>query len=239
MLKKCFLIVLALLFGFQLASAHDAWLEPNAGGLALFYGHGSKHDPYDPAKVKEVKAVDCKGKSIPIAIEKKGDFVSLTWKDRPGIVTLVFDGGYGCKTTDGWKRTTKREAQGKFEIVKSYRIRKFAKALQAQCDSYASPVGLAFEIVPKENPLSVKPGQSLPVEVLLEGKPVEEAVFKITDAKDPEKKTEIKTDKNGNASIPILKAGPQRVVAKLKLPLKDDPDADTLSLSTSLTFRAN
>jgi nickel transport protein len=212
-------------------------MEPKDGGLVVLYGHGPKQDPYDPNKVKDVKAFDCKGHTVPVEVVKKKESASLTYKKKPGIVSLIFDNGYWLKTTDGYKQMTKREGKGKLTILQAIRSKKYAKALLTKCDSYAQPVGLTFEIIPEKDPFSVKPGASLPVKVLLDGKPLEGALFKIADAGNPDKKTEIKTDKNGKANIPLKKAGWQTLAASLKRPLKGDPDADILALSTSLAFR--
>lgn len=234
---KEFLLVLALVvFSFQQAIAHDAWLQQKTGQLILAYGHGAKLDAYDPQKVKEAEAVDCKGESVPVEIVKKKDGVSIASKGTAATVTVLFDGGYGVKTTDGWKKMTKRKAQGKFTIVQAFKSRKYAKALLTRCETFSKPLGLSFEIVPEKDPFAIKPGETLPIKVLLDGKPLAGATIKSGDADRSKDKEKPKTDKDGKARVPIAKAGPQLIVAKYKTPLKGDPDADVLSLSTSLTF---
>jgi nickel transport protein len=233
MLNARILTVILFLFLVQQVAAHDAWLSPSDQGLKVLYGHGEKIDPYDPNKVKDAKAFDCIGNSLPVEVLKQKDSASLTFKSKPGVVTVIFDGGYGVKTTDGWKRMTKREATGKFDIVKAYKSKKYAKAMLTSCESYSRPAGLDFEIVPEQDPFSIKAGSSIPVKALLNGKPLEGAIFKIPGA---DKKETVTGDKDGKAKIPIKKAGLQTLVASFKRPLEDDPDADVLSLSSSLTF---
>jgi nickel transport protein len=239
MFKHFFPVFIMLLLGFQQAAAHDAWLQQKDGGLILGYGHGGKLEAYDPEKVKDGKAVDCKGATVPMTIEKQNDGVAMAAKGAPATVTALFDGGYGVKTTEGYKKMTKREAQGKFSMVEASKSRKYAKAMLTPCDGFAKPVGLVFEIVPEEDPFAAKPGQALPVKVLLDGKPVEGAVIKTGDAGHSEQKDVVKTDKDGKASATITKPGFQLIVASFKTPLTDDPDADVLSLSTALTFEVH
>lgn len=236
MFKTFFLLFVLLLFSLQQASAHDAWLVPKDGGLIMAFGHGERLDPYDPASVKDARALDCNGGSVAIEIAGLKDMVSISSKGKPTTVTALFDGGYGVKTTDGWKKIAKREAQGKFTIVEALKSQKYTKALLTPCDAFSKPVGLVFEIVPEKDPFAVKPGDALPLKVLLNGKPLEGAVIKTGDAGHSESQGELKSDKDGKASVVIAKPGFQLIVASYKKPLKDDPDADVLSLSSSLTF---
>lgn len=238
MFKSLPLFLVLLCLSLQQAVAHDAWLQQTEGQVIVAYGHGTKLDPYDPQNVKNASAFDCKGGIVPVEMEKQKDGASIKSKGSPAIVTVLFDGGYGVKTTDGWKKITKREAEGKFSIVEALKSRKYAKTLLTPCETFSKPVGLSFEIVPERNPFSLKPGEALPIKLLLEGRPIEGAVIKTGDKGRAESKEAIKTDKDGKASVVIAKPGPQLIVASLKNPLKDDPDADVLSLSTSLTFES-
>lgn len=235
MFMRVLLAVVLLIPAAQLVLAHDLWVEKQDGKLVLLYGHGTKHDPYDPQKVKEARAVDSKGTSVPVEILREKESASLSSTAKPAMVAAFFDGGYWLKTTEGWKNISKREAQGKFSIVEALKSRKYAKVLLDQCEAFSKPVGLAFEIVPEKDPLSVKPGQALPLRVLLDGKPLEGAVIKTSDA-GHSSSDGLKTDKDGKANVMISKPGPQLINASYKSPLKDDPDADNLSLSSSLTF---
>jgi nickel transport protein len=232
------LLLLLPLFIFQQALAHDAWLAPKGGGLNVAFGHGEKLDPYDPAKVKDVKGYDTKGQPVAIQTVAEKERASISLKEKPAIVTALFDGGYGVKTTEGWQRLTKREAQGKYSIVEALKSQKYAKALLTSCDTCTKPVGLVFEIVPEKDPFSVKPGEVLPLRVLLNGKALEDAVVKTSETEQSGTKDQLKTDKDGKASVVLGKPGLQLIVASHRTPLKDDPDADVLSLSTSLTFEA-
>lgn len=230
------LLFVLFVLSFELAFSHDVWLQPEGGALIVACGHSEKLDPYDPKFVKQPRGFDCTGGTVPVGIQAKNKGVSLTTKGNPATVTIFFDGGYWVKTTDGWKNLTKREAQGKYTVVQGWKSRLYAKHLATQCDTFAQPTGLAFEIVPEKDPFAVKAGEELPIKVLLDGKAFEGAVIRSCAVGHSEPEGAQKTDKNGKASFLIEKPGFQKINASYRAPLKDDPDADMLSLATSLTF---
>ncbi|MBI5252094.1 MAG: DUF4198 domain-containing protein [Desulfomonile tiedjei] len=236
MFRSFSLLFLLVAVTLQQASAHDAWFIPKDAGLTVAYGHGEKLDPYDPAKVKDAKGYDRKGQPVAVQMVAAKESASISSKEKPAIVTALFDGGYGVKTADGWQKLTKREAQGKYSIVEALKSQKYSKAILTPCDTCTKPVGLAFEIVPEKDPFSVKPGDALPLSVILNGKAIEGAVVKTSEAAHSGAKDQLKSDKDGKANVVVGKPGFQLIVASYKTPLKDDPDADVLSLSTSLTF---
>ncbi len=235
MSKTIFLILAFLFLAAEQVFPHDAWIEPKADHLVIVYGHIGKLEGYDPAKVKQVRALDCKGAGVPLQTTKNKDSVTMSSKRAPAVATMLFDNGCWVSTTDGWKNLTKREAAGKFQVAEAMKSRKYAKTLLAPCGSFSKAVGLRFEIVPQKDPLGLKPGEALPVKVLLDGKAFEGAEVRGTGVGHDAKNVP-KTDKDGIASVVIEKNGLQVINAAYKIPLKNDPDADVLSLSTNLVF---
>lgn len=232
MIKKI-LILCALVFIISFdAFAHDVWIEKRGNEFVVLYGHKDKQDPYDPSKIKEVLAYDSQGNPLPVKVIKQKDGASLSIKKQPFVITLFFDNGYWVKTTDGFKNISKREAEAKgMQLVEPARYSlKYNKSLIQWAEICTKPLGMKFEIVPKKNPFSLKKGENLYITVLYEGKPLEGAKIETWDHKEL-----TKTDKNGMASVPV-ESGINVIVAKHFLPLKDNPNADVLSLSTTLTF---
>lgn len=236
MFQRILLAVLFLFAAAQLVLAHELWIEKRNGKAVLIYGHGAKIDPYDPQKVKEATAVDMKGSAVKVEISREKESASLSPAGKPAVVTAFLDGGCWLKTTEGWKNLCKREGQGKFSIVDAIKSRKYAKAMMDKCETVSKPMGMVFEIVPEKDPFTIKPGDSLPIKVLFDGKPVEGAVVNSGDFEHSDSKKELKTDASGKATVVLAKPGLQKIFASYRAPLKDDPDADTLSLSSSLTF---
>ncbi len=240
MFKKVLFAVLLLLPAAQLVLAWDAWIEKQDGQLVVQYGRGARHISFDPQKVKDAKGFDSKGSAVQVGIVKHKERVSLVPKGNAAIVTVSFDNGYWVHITDAkrWKNIPKREAAKQSTVLDSSKVQQYAKAILAPYASFAKPLGLYLEIVPEKDPLAMKAGDVLPVKVLLEGKVLEGAKvwLWLSDVAPSDSMTEIKTDKDGNANVVISKPGPQVIAAHYKTTLKGDPDADMLSLATSLAF---
>lgn len=232
-------ILLALilwLLGSQILMAHHVWLEPQGSDLLVAWGHGKDIAKYNPDFVRNPQAYDCAGKSLPVQINKKTDAVSLSFEVKPAVVTVDFDAGCWVKTTEGYKNETKQEAKGKYTVLQAWRVRQYAKALLRQCESYANPTGLAFEIVPQKDPYAMAPGEVLPILVLYDGKAVQGATIQLGDARHDKTDDALVTDQDGKAQVKLTSENTQLINATTKIPLKDDPDADVLTLSTTLIF---
>ncbi len=236
MFKKVAFIVLLVFFAAQSVLAHDTWMEKQNGDLLVLRGHGGKAEPYDSALVKEAKAVDAKGQAVQVEIKKNKENASLLTKGNPVIAGALYDSGYWLKTTDGWKKATKREGKGKYSIVESLKSKQWCKALLAASPESSKPLGQRFEMVPQKDPLTIAAGDKLTVKVLLDGKPVEGAIITTSGGHDSQKKNPLKTDKDGLATLTVEGAGLHLVKASHKIPAKDDPDADVLSLASTVTF---
>ena len=221
---------------FSNAFAHDIWMEKRNGDIGILYGHGLKIDPYDPEKIKDVKGFDNKGKAVEVVIVKQKESALISPKGEAVTISIFFDGGYRVKTTEGSKKLTKREAKGNFEIIESIRSQKYSKAMVGQSDVFLKPIGLRLEIVPQKDPFAIKVGKTLPIKVLFGGKPLEGAIIKAGCTYERTLKEYPATDKDGIANIVIEKSGNQIIATSYKTPLKDDPDADILSISTNMVF---
>jgi nickel transport protein len=229
MIKKLFMLFLSMFFITASAFAHDAWVEKKDGKFIVVYGHGDNIEAYDTGKVKEVKAYSIDGSIVQVMVEKEGYPVIIKPKGKTALISLFFDNGFWSKTPDGWKNKPKKEVP---DAVESSHSMKYSKAILKWSDKFSKPLGMKMEIVPLKNPLSLKAGDSLPLKVFLDGKPVEGASVNAGGYH----KEDLKTDKNGMAEIKIEKSGFQIVAAGIRIPLKDNPNADVLSLSANITF---
>lgn len=214
------------------ANAHDAWIVKDGKAFAVVYGHGDKLDPYSFEKVKEVKAFDLAGKEIPVELKKHSDKVIIVPAKELSVLTLFFDNGFWLKTTDGWKNISKKEAKGMQLVEPAVHSLKYSKSLTQWTERITKPFGMRLEIVPLKNPLMLKVGSILPIMAYFDGKPIEGASINAGGYH----KEDMKTDKNGMAEVKIESAGFQIIAAGIKIPLKDNPNADVLSLSANITF---
>jgi nickel transport protein len=228
-----------MLLAGDLALAHDTWIEKRNGDLLVLRGHGGAVEAYDPTLVKEAKAVDAKGQPLEVEIVNNKENASLSPKGSPVVVAALYDSGYWLKTTDGWKKATKREGQSKYSIVESMKSKQWCKNFASSSDECLKPVGQRFEVVPQKDPTTLRAGDEFSVKVIFDGKPLEGAIITTGGAHTSDTKDVLKTDKDGVANVTIEKSGPQLVKASYKTAINDDPDADVLSVASTITFNTN
>ncbi len=103
-------------------------------------------------------------------------------------------------------------------------------------DSPTKPIGLPIEIVPKVNPYKLNKGDELEVLVLFQGKPLPNAEIAWSyPGRGEEFAGSAKTDESGQASIPLIKAGPY-VIRLTHMEWVKKPTREWESYWTSLTF---
>jgi nickel transport protein len=236
MFKRVALAVVVTLIAGQAVLAHDTWIEKRNGELLVLRGHGGEVEAYDATLVKEPKALDANGQAVEIEIVKNKENASLSPKGKPVVIGALYDSGYWLKTTEGWKKATRREGKGKYEIVESIKSKQWCKGLLSESAENAKPLGQRFEVVPLKDPMTLKVGDKLSIKVVFDGKPVTGVVIAPGGGHASESKNPIKTDQEGKASVTIEKAGLQMVKAEHRVPVKDDPDADVLHLASTITF---
>jgi len=229
MLKKLIVFCILMLVIATNAIAHDAWLVKDGKDFTVIYGHSDKTEPYNPEKVKSIKPFDTAGREIRADIRVISDRVVVTPRKDPCFISLHFDNGFWVKTIDGYKNISKVEAK---DYIESFHSVKYSKAILKWSNKLAKPIGVKMEIVPMKNPLSLKAGDNLPLKVFLDGKPAEGVSINAGGYH----KDDTKTDKNGMVEVRIEKSGFQIITAGIKIPIKDNPNADVLSLSANITF---
>lgn len=115
-----------------------------------------------------------------------------------------------------------------------------AKALvqsgdQFDIDQSARVFGYTLEIVPQSNPYRKKPGASLAVQVLFRGVPAADILLHAIAKNDPADLQQIRTDRQGRATIKLDRAGPWLLKAVKIVRIKEGK-ADWQSHWASLTF---
>jgi nickel transport protein len=209
-------------------SAHDFWIDQRGKEFLLIFGHGDQREEFDASKVKAVKAFGPGGGEIEVRREKKDKGLLLQPVEPPSWIFAEIDNGYWSKTIYGWRNLPKRKASRVVEAMHSFY---YSKALMTWSDALRSPVTSAqLDIVLLKNPFELKAGDSLPIKVFYRGNPVagvevEGRYHEIVST----------TDKDGMARVRMI-GGHQLISVDHKEPVKDDPDADYLSLTATLSF---
>jgi cobalt/nickel transport system permease protein len=220
----------ASLLAASVVYAHDYWIEKKGEGYAVVYGHGDQRMEYDPANVKKVTVYDAAGKPMEFRKEVQGKVLAIRPAGPASVIVVDLDSGYWSKTIYGWKNLPKRKASRVVESVRSYH---YSKSVVAWGAVAGRPVeGMKLDIVPQKNPFDLRAGEALPVKVLYGGKPLPGA-----DVEGDHEKVAA-TDKDGLAKVPVKK-GRQLITVERKEPLSGDPDADSISVTTTLTFEVS
>ncbi|MBM4141174.1 MAG: DUF4198 domain-containing protein [Nitrospira sp.] len=231
-MKKLILVMAVILLFTQSASAHHFWVEKEADRFKILWGHYPETEPYEVERIKDVKAFDKKGKEVKLERKDEKDKVFLSSKGDVSMITLSSEGGFLVTTPEGKKRLTKREAQKKgLQLIDSIYSSQYAKSIFGYSDAVTEPAGMKFEVVPLKNPYVLKPEELLPIKVFFDGRPIEGVTIEIKSNKET-----VKTNKDGIASIKMSEKGMQSILAKKRIPTKDNPDADYQSFTTILTF---
>jgi nickel transport protein len=224
-------IFIALVLLFTLVpevSAHDFWIERKGREFLLIYGHGDRREEFNSSKVKSVKAFSPEGGEIEVRREKKGKGLLLQPVETPSGILAEIDNGYWSKTIYGWKNLPKRKASRVVEAIRSF---SYSKALISWNNAWQKAVSSApLDVVLLKNPFELKSGDSLLIKVFYQGKPI--AGLEV-EGRDHEIIST--TDRDGIAKVQISR-GQQLISVSHKEALKDDPDADYLSCTATLTF---
>ncbi|MBM4346868.1 MAG: cobalt transporter CbiM [Deltaproteobacteria bacterium] len=226
--KLAFLFAGLLFLAPSAVLAHDFWIEKKGNEFMLVFGHGTQRLEFESSKVRKAKAFSQQGKELKVNMEKRGNGMLLKAEEFPSLFFVEIDDGYWSKTIYGWKNLPKTKAS---RVVESFRSFYYSKAILSWGEAVQNPVSDArLDIVPLENPFLLKEGETLPVRVHYQGKPVSGLEIESGDHQKM-----MATDREGIARLKISK-GQQVFSVTHKEPIKNDLDADSLRIVSSLMF---
>ncbi|MCG6897456.1 MAG: DUF4198 domain-containing protein [Thiocapsa sp.] len=225
-----FLLGVGFAAGMSAAVAHDLWLEPEAAGYRLLYGHhprvsheGTRQIAYAPDIVKSVVCLDAAGGRLPAKI---GDASPVKIEGDCAVLYVLTSSGYWTKTTAGAKNLKKTETAAPLGSWQSFES---VKHIARWGSGAASPLAPPLEIVPAEDPLALKDGDKLTLRVLASGQPVADATVSY------DGKPRGQTGTDGAVNIRVRHAGLQLIQASTRMP-HAGPEADEVVHTTALTF---
>jgi uncharacterized GH25 family protein len=246
---KCLLIVAGLAMAAP-ASAHDLWLtfsgRAKATRAIVNYGHPGDRPPPLVDKVVDIAAYAADDKIDLLeglaSASNWGTFVvqSRTFADNGHMLLAArYDNGMWVKRPDGTFRNAGKRLVA--DAVDSMWSLKFAKTLTGPGAPFDRVLGHTLELVPLSDPAAAKAGGSLRVRVLFKGQPLAAAdVIRgdgVTHVADNEI-AKFSTDKEGVASVPIVKGGPHLLVIDHKTPSATPDQAATDLYNATLWFVA-
>ncbi len=226
------LLLIAALFTGQV-SAHGLWTEERRGNIEVVYGHGAEDNAFKARKISGAWAYDAGGKMIPVSVERLTDHARLKPLKSPAVMAVALNNGMWSQTADKkWVNEGRSKVPGATEATQTF---KYSLAIYQPGAKLPKLDQIKLLIVPEVDPLTVGPGNSLPVRVLLDGKPAARVKL-YGDYRSAPNTLSTETDKDGRAQVLVRNEGLNVIVAQVEVPVKDSADVDSRGLFTSLTF---
>ncbi|MCC6302787.1 MAG: DUF4198 domain-containing protein [Gammaproteobacteria bacterium] len=174
-------------------------------------------------------------------VEQKGTIYATPELKTSGTYLLVGTqkNAFFTRTKDGGKRQSKEGLKDVIKCAYSAKTMKAILSTGAGDGSLSNTFGHPLEIIPLNNPATLKVNDSLDVQVLLHGKPYDGMVFATYSGFSNEENTyayAVATDEEGKASIRLLSTGSWLVKASVEQPYPDPKVCDVESYSSTLTF---
>ncbi|MCQ2997521.1 DUF4198 domain-containing protein [Pseudomonas quasicaspiana] len=220
-------------FSMQQANAHGLWTEERRGNIEVVYGHGAEDSKFKAEKVSGAWAYDMNGKMIPVTVERLADHARLQPLSKPAVMSVALNNGMWSQNADKkWTNEGRTKVPGAVTALQTF---KYSLAIYEPGVKLPTLKGLKLVIVPLADPLSVGPGKALPVQVLLDGKPLA-GIKLIGDYRSQPDEVSATTDAQGRASVVVRNEGLNVIAAETVVKVSGNPDIDEQGLFTSLTF---
>jgi uncharacterized GH25 family protein len=250
MKKKSGLILVAvissLMFGTQ-AQAHMFWLladrdAPKVGEavrVEVGWGHQFPRDEEIKAeRLAFVKVMDSQGRELPLKKISTAHYEFVPPAAGAYLVFAQVTPDFLSRTPEGFKLQSKKDLP---EAVFCFRFDMAAKTIltaEPPGDGFNRSAKSPLEIIPLDNPATLKPGQTLPVKVMFQGSRLPGAEVKIIHAgsapQNPVAMTG-KTDALGETQAKLDKPGKWLLHVSHKTPYPVPEECDEHSYSSSLT----
>ncbi|ALI00460.1 DUF4198 domain-containing protein [Pseudomonas sp. FW306-02-F02-AA] len=225
-------LLLGLMFTGQV-SAHGLWTEQRRGNIEVIYGHGAEDNAFKAQKISGAWAYDIGGKMIPVTVERLADHARLQPLKSPAVLAVALDNGMWSQTADKkWINQGRSKVPGAIESTQTF---KYSLAIYQPGAKLPALDQIKLLILPEVDPLTVGPGKSLPVRVLLDGKPAA-GIKLIGDYRNAPNTLSTETDAEGRAQVLVRNEGLNVIAAQVEIPLKDNPDVASRGVFSSLTF---
>jgi uncharacterized GH25 family protein len=242
-------------------SAHDMWIEPTAFlpeagkiiGLRLRVGQDLLGDPIprDPSLIDQFITVDSTGRK-PVVGRDGSDPAGLVRVAAPGLLIVGYKSNPSPVTLPAAKfnQYLKEEGLDAIAELRAHRnqtgsdarevFSRCAKSLVSSGTANSSEgdrtLGFPLELVALKNPYMMHSGDSLPVSLTYEGRPLVSALVIAMNRLHPEAKVMARTDKNGRVEFKLPEGGMWLIKAVHMIPAPAGVNAEWASFWASLTF---
>jgi nickel transport protein len=215
------------------ASAHDYWLDADGADYLLYRGHrfsqhkGEATVPYDPAIVTRVLCLSASGQVNRLM---PAQVYPLRIAGPCAAVLVEADSGHWTQALLGTQNKPRTEVTG---ALRSWRAIEGVKLIDSWVPSLQRPLSDGLELVSSDDPLRLRPGDKLRLQVTWKGRP-REGVAVAYDGS-----TRGMTGSDGRINIRLRHGGTQFISASIDEPADDsvdEPGIDKLVRSAALIF---
>lgn len=214
-------------------SAHGLWTEQRRGSIEVIYGHGAEDNAFKPRKISGAWAYDSNGKMIPVTVQRLVDHARLQPLKPPAVMAVALNNGMWSQTAEKkWVNQGRSEVPGAIDSIQTF---KYSLAIYQPGAKLPALDQIKLLILPEVDPLTVGPGESLPVRVLLDGKPAA-GVKLIGDYRSAPNTLSTETDAQGRAQVLVRNEGLNVIAAQVEVPVMDNAEVSKRGLFSSLTF---
>jgi uncharacterized GH25 family protein len=190
------------------------------------------------------KIQDQAGENPTVEFSQEGTYI-VGWSGSPSYIKIkpaVFNKYLNLEGYTKVINLRKERGQENKEGAEKYsrNIKAMFQVGSKNTDQFKVPLGFKIEIIPHQNPYSLKVGESLDVELLLDGKPLADNAIMATfdtNSKEPEAYAQvIRTDAKGKAKIKLTNSGVWMIRSNYMTELQNDPKAEWESYWANLSF---
>ncbi|MFH0730723.1 MAG: DUF4198 domain-containing protein [Pseudomonadota bacterium] len=246
-------VILMIVLFVMPASAHFTWINvekytlPANSELSLNIGHGhSFGNPvgnvlFDHQQLEEMVLIAPDGEKIKVAPANAVDFKGEGPLKKEGAYLAVAKKieGFFSKTTDGYKKASKKELKNAIECSYSGgSCKAIINSGKGGGDAYSKALGHTLEIVPLKNPADLKQGDYMLIKVLYKGEALRTDIFATFVGFSTEGAWAYTTgiNKEGIGQVKILHPGVWLIKVSHKEPYPDPKECDQYSYTATLTF---
>jgi uncharacterized GH25 family protein len=214
------------------AHAHGIWTAQRHGDLAVVYGHGAGDDAYEPGKVKSAVSHLASGETRDSKILHQAKNALIDPAPDAVALTVTFDNSVWTKEANG-KSVNKPKSQVTDAQSASHSIKINTTILKTGAP--LKPTGLGLEIVPLVDPLSLKMGDDLPVQVFSGGKPLAGLPLYVDYVNDGHAQS-TKTDADGKVTLFVRNDGLNVIGVSYAKSMPNNAEIDQTSYFATLSF---
>lgn len=186
----------------QPALAHVVWFDYEDGKYELLFGHpeADETEPFDVSKFREATAYDLSKNLVPGVTELQEDNLFFVPESEIAALTAFYDNGFYRSNPDGTSDNLSPEEAAAIDYDNVTNFVKYTKGIYGWSDEISMPFGLPLEIMPLQNPLEVKAGENLAIQVLFNGSLIDNATVEYLGQ-------ELAVDENGVILVPVEAGG--------------------------------